>query len=338
MQTNQALRILLGTAALVIIVAGMKSSAELFVPFLLACFISILCAPLMSWMTAHKVPAGISVTMIVLMLIGLFMVSGSLLGASTQALRDNIPEYRDSFNALLQTLAIRLNNIGIAVDENLLSNMEPSSALAWVGTIFASLRDMLIDFIIIIFIVAFVLLEANTLPAKIQRAFGDNNTLGYTKRFTDNVKKYLVIKAWISLATGILIGLAVWAIGLDYPLLWGLLAFFLNFVPSIGSFLASLPAIAVALVTGGWLLASYTAIIFIIANTLIGNIIEPRIMGANMGLSPLVVFSSLIIWGWILGPVGILLAVPLTMVLHIALQSHPDTQWLAVLLERARRE
>ena len=143
-----------------------------------------------------------------------------------------------------------------------------------------------------------------------------------------------MIKAWISLATGVLIGLLVWAIGLDYPLLWALVAFFLNFVPNIGSFLASIPAVILALVADGWPMAAQTAAVFIAVNILMGNIIEPRVMGANMGLSPLVVFSSIILWGWMLGPVGILLAVPLTMVLQISLESHPDTRWLALLLGR----
>ena len=167
-----------------------------------------------------------------------------------------------------------------------------------------------------------------------QRAFGSAGNMDYSKRFSDNIKKYLVIKAWISLATGILIGILVWLIDLEYPLLWALLAFFLNFVPSVGSFLASVPAVALALVTGGSVLAIQTAVVFIFVNTLIGNIIEPRVMGNNMGLSPLVVFCSLVFWGWVFGPVGILLAVPLTMVLHIAFESHPETHWLAVLLER----
>lgn len=332
MQNYQILRVMLALTCLIIIIAGMKAASTLLVPFLLAGFITIACAPLMGAMTRHRIPAWLAVLIIVLMLLSLFMVSLSLLGASTAELADNIPTYRDKFKAILKELVQYLNSIGLAVDQNLMMYLEPSSALAWLGELFTGLRKILVNFILIIFVVAFALLEAHTMPAKFERAFGSPDAPGYLARFATNVKRYLVIKAWISLATGIMIGLMVWGIGLDYPLLWGLLAFFLNFVPSIGSFLAALPAVAVALATGGWWLTLQTAVIFIFANTLVGNVIEPRVMGHNMGLSPLVVFSSLIVWGWVLGPVGIFLAVPLTMVLHIALQSHHDTRRIAQLL------
>ncbi len=334
MQDSRVYYLLVGAASIVVIVAGLKSAAPLLVPFLLACFISILCAPFLNWMTDHKVPVWLSVTSIVLLLLGLFTFFGSLLSASTLELRNNIPEYRDDFARMFDTLTAELQRLGIAVDENLLGYLEPSSALAGINTVFSGLRTMLVNFVIIIFVVAFILLEASTFQAKLKRASSNGDMTAYATRFARNINRYFVIKSWISLATGVMIGLLVWAIGLDYPMLWGLLAFFLNFVPSIGSFLASIPAIILALVTGGWWLTLKTVLVFLFANTLVGNIIEPRVMGAYMGLSTLVVFSSLIVWGWILGPIGILLAVPLTMVLHIALDSHPDTRWLAVLLGR----
>ncbi len=330
----QPTRILVSIAAIIVIVAGLKSASSLLVPFLLACFISILCAPLMGWMTRYKVPVWLSVTLIVLLLLGIFTVSGTLLAASTQELRENIPVYRENFALALDKLTVDLQSIGITIDRSLLEYLEPGSMFAWVGTVFSGLQTMLVNFVIIIFIVVFILLEANTFQNKLERAFSNKDLSSYMSRFSRNINKYLVIKAWVSLATGIMIGVLVWLIDLDYPMLWGLLAFFLNFVPSIGSLLASIPAIILALVTGGWILTLKTIGVFLFVNTLVGNIIEPRVMGVNMGLSPLVVFSSLIFWGWIFGPVGILLAVPLTMVLHIAFESHNDMQWLAKLLSR----
>ncbi len=140
------------------------------------------------------------------------------------------------------------------------------------------------------------------------------------------------IKTIISMITGFIIGIAMWLIGVDYPVLWGVLAFMLNFVPGIGSIIAAVPAILLALVQLGFSTAMLVAGVFLVVNIVIGSFIEPRYMGKGLGLSKLVVFSSLIFWGWVLGPVGMLLSVPLTITIKLALDSKPETQWLGHLL------
>ena len=151
-------------------------------------------------------------------------------------------------------------------------------------------------------------------------------------RLSEKVQRYVELKALMSLGTALTVGLWVWIIGLDYPLIWGVLAFLLNFVPNIGSILAAAPAVLLAIVQLSWggvmaVLAGY-----VVANVFWGNGVEPRIMGRDLGLSTLVVFLSLVFWGWILGPVGMLLSVPLTMTVKIALDANEDTRWIAVLL------
>ncbi len=332
--THSVQSLLLGLACIVIIIAGLKSAANILVPFLLSVFIGVLSLPLLRWMTRYRVPAWLAVILIVLLLLGIFTLSSSMLNASTAELRGNIGIYRDSFNQVIARALEQLGALGIDVSVEQAQFLQPGEVLSWIGVLFSSLSSVLVNFIVIIFIVAFILLEASTFPHKLSRAFSTQRVSDYVETFIRNVQKYLFIKSWISLATGITAGTLCWLIGLEFPLLWGMLAFFLNFVPSIGSLLAAIPPMTVALATGGWTLTLYTALVFVFVNVLYGNIIEPRVMGAYMGLSPLVVFSSLIIWGWIFGPVGVLLAVPLTMVVHISLQSHPDTHWLAVLLGR----
>ena len=132
--------------------------------------------------------------------------------------------------------------------------------------------------------------------------------------------------------TGVIIGVALWLIGVDYPVLWGVLAFMLNFVPNIGSIIAAVPAVLLTIVQLGIGPAFLVAVVYVAVNILIGSILEPRFMGKGLGLSTLVVFVSLIFWGWVLGPVGMLLSVPLTMIFKIALESSPETRWIAVLL------
>jgi AI-2 transport protein TqsA len=140
------------------------------------------------------------------------------------------------------------------------------------------------------------------------------------------------MKTIISMVTGIFIALAMSLIGLDYPVLWGVLAFMLNFVPNIGSIIAAVPAVMLALVQLGYAPALIVAAVYIAVNVIIGSIVEPKYMGKGLGLSTLVVFVSLVFWGWVLGPVGMLLSVPLTITVKLALDSEPETQWLGQLL------
>ncbi len=140
------------------------------------------------------------------------------------------------------------------------------------------------------------------------------------------------MKTIISMVTGVLIAVAMWLIGLDNPVLWGVLAFMLNFVPNIGSIIAAVPAVLLALVQLGFASALLVAAVYVAVNVMIGSIIEPKYMGKGLGLSTLVVFVSLVFWGWVLGPVGMLLSVPLTITVKLALDSKPETQWLGHLL------
>ena len=142
----------------------------------------------------------------------------------------------------------------------------------------------------------------------------------------------MAIKTLISLVTGIFITIWLTIIGVDYPLLWGLLAFALNYVPNIGSIIAALPAVLLAIIQLGLMRALLAAAGYIVINLLMGSVVEPRFMGRGLGLSTLVVFLSLLFWGWILGPVGMLLSVPLTITAKIALDSRDETRWIAVLL------
>ena len=195
------------------------------------------------------------------------------------------------------------------------------------------LGSILADGFLIYLTMVFILLEASILPGKIKVAMqGSPDTFDNLATVSDDVKKYIAMKTAISFVTGIIITIWLTVLGVKYPIVWGLIAFLLNFVPSIGSIIAAIPACAMAFVQLGLGSAGLTALGYLVVNVLIGNIIEPRLMGQRLGLSTLVVFLSLIFWGWILGPMGMLLSVPLTMTVKIALQSHPDTRKFAILL------
>ena len=200
------------------------------------------------------------------------------------------------------------------------------------SSLFSGFQAMLSYSFLILMTVIFMLLEAYSLPSKLSAITGDERDTGHFDRFINNVKDYMAIKTVISLITGILAALLLIATGVNYPMLWGLLAFLLNYVPNIGSIIAALPAVLLAFIQFGAGKTLIVAIGYLAINLVMGSVIEPRFMGKTLGLSTLVVFLSLLFWGWILGPVGMLLSVPLTITAKIALDTKEDTRWLSILL------
>jgi len=212
--------------------------------------------------------------------------------------------------------------------------LDAQKGIKLIQNLIAQVGNILTKGFLIYLTTIFILLEASILPGKIKAAMKNNaEAFDNMAGIADDVKKYLAMKTAISLGTGILI--TIWLVILDvkYPVVWGLIAFLLNFVPNIGSIIAAIPACILAFLQLGLGTAALTAAGYLFVNIVIGNFIEPRLMGQRLGLSTLVVFLSLVFWGWVLGPIGMLLSVPLTMAVKIALQSHPDTRKLAILLD-----
>jgi predicted PurR-regulated permease PerM len=186
---------------------------------------------------------------------------------------------------------------------------------------------------LILITVIFILLEASGFFAKLRTTVADpDRSFKTIDNFLSTIQRYMKIKTVTSLATGIAIAVWLAILGVDYPLLWGLLAFLLNYVPNIGSILAAVPAVLLALLQLGGGSALLAALGYMVVNFAVGTVTEPRLMGRGLGLSTLVVFLSLVFWGWVLGPVGMFLSVPLTMTFKIALDSSEDTRWVAVLM------
>jgi len=197
----------------------------------------------------------------------------------------------------------------------------------------SSVGGLFANTFLILLTVIFMLLEASSLPGKLRAMLDDpEGSFGQLERVVDDIKRYMAIKAATSLLTGVAVALWLWAVGVDFPILWGTLAFFLNFVPNIGSFIAAVPAVLLAWIQLGTPGAVWSLIGYLVVNNLVGNFIEPRFMGRGLGLSSLVVFLSLVFWGWVLGAVGMFLSVPLTMTVKIALDAREETRWIAILL------
>lgn len=187
----------------------------------------------------------------------------------------------------------------------------------------------------IFIVMVFILMEAPDLGrrlARIDRANGPN--LRHLARASLDIQRYLGIKSAVSLATGILAFLFTWLLGLQFPMLWGLIAFLLNFIPAIGSIIASIPPALFALIQFGWWQMSFVLIGYFVINMLLGNFIEPMLLGNRFGISTLVVILSVVFWGWLWGPVGMFLAVPLTMMIKVMLDTTEEFRWLSVAMSK----
>ena len=325
---------LINLAAFVVVIAGMKAASSLIVPFLLAFFMVIICLPLLLWMKGLKVPESLALLFILLLVIGFWILMIVLIGGSVAEFTGKVPQYQERMRLIIGEAYNWLIRNDINVNRSILNDIfDPAKIISLVTGTMNGLVGILKDLFFILLMFSFLIIEASGIPLKISAInnFKEGSLTSYSAIIA-MVNKYLGIKAVTSLTTGILMYAGLFLLGVDFPILWAVLAFFLNFVPTIGSLIAAIPAIFVSLVQLGPSHAVTTALLFLVVNTIIGSIVEPKIMGQRVGLSTIVVLLSLIFWGWVLGPVGMLLSVPLTMAVKIGLAENEGTRWISILL------
>jgi predicted PurR-regulated permease PerM len=325
-------------AALVVIIAGMRAARELLVPFVLAMFIAVLCLPFLSWLRRKGVPNLPAVFLITATLLVIGSVLAIFAGISLSAFVQALPDYQARMDT--RTLALfdwlKSKNIHLSA-QGVLNYFAPSKAMTLAESVVSGLGMLLGNGLLILFTVGFILIEASIFPRKLRATVRNpEKTLMAFEKFSQSAQRYLFIKTLTSAAVGLAIWLCLTILGVDYAVIWGLLAFLLHFVPYIGPLLAAIPAVLLALVQlgiGHALLAilGYASVHAVIA------LLEPRLMAGGVGgLSVLVVFLSLTFWGWVLGPIGAVLSVPLTVIVKIALESHDDSRWVTAMLGAVR--
>jgi AI-2 transport protein TqsA len=330
----KAAYILMILAAFVIVAAGMSAAKSIIVPFLLAAFIAISGAPILFWLKKRKLPTWLALLIVMCGILVFLLLIAGLVGSSVNDFSSKLPFYEMRLKSQTNAVLGWLERTGVDVDRLELNKIFNSAAvMKLVVNLLNELGGVLTNGFLIILTVIFMLLEASSIPTKLRSIFQDPEaSLGHLEYFADTVVRYIGIKTVISFVTGAFVAVFLTILGVDYPLLWGLLAFILNYIPNIGSIMAAVPAVLLTIIQLGPGRALVVAIGYVVINMAMGNVIEPRLMGQRLGLSTLVVFLSLIFWGWILGPVGMLLSVPLTMTVKIALDTSEDTRWISVLL------
>ena len=337
---SKAARFILVSAALVIVIAGMREASTLLVPFLLSVFIAVLCLPLMQGLQNKGVPELLALLIVVLLVFAAGLLLGLLVGSSMDDFSQNMPFYESKLMHEWNMLLVWLGEFGVTLPrETIVSHFDPRSAMQMARSILAGFGSALANSFLIFIAVIFILLESGGLRRKLKAISetreDDTSSADFTREFTKKVRAYMSIKTWLSLLTGVLVALSLWLLGVDYPQLWGVLAFMLNYVPNIGSIIAAVPAVLIAYVQAGTSVALMAAGAYLVINIIVGNVLEPKFMGKGLGLSTLVVFVSLVFWGWVLGPVGMLLSVPLTVTVKLALDSKSETRWIGCLLGHA---
>ena len=337
---NHISKNLVSIAALIIILAAARSAQEILLPFLLAVFISIIASAPMTWLQDKKIPAGLAVIIVVVTMISLLFSATLILAGSIDSFSQSMPAYLERLQGTTDNIVQWFDSIGISLPEaGILSALNPGVAMSLANSFLGSFTQLLSNTFLIVMTVIFMLLEASVFTRKINMISDDSGqTLANIGCFFASTKHYMAIKAVTSLITGILITIGMMLLGLDNPILWGFLAFLLNFIPTIGSIIAAIPAVLLAFLQLGFASAMFVAIIFLAVNMLIGNIIEPRVMGKGVGLSTLVVFLSMVFWGWLFGPIGMLLSIPLTMFVKIAADENESTRWMAIILSSSVNE
>ena len=342
---------LLALACLIVVLAGMKAAAGFLVPIAFAFFLSILSYPLTRWLVRLHLPRtlalGLTIALNIAVVAGLIYSAISLIGSFQQEL----PRYLSAVERQINQAAAWMQEQGVegavATAQRMfdwggliryLTQQDVMTAIgSMLGSTFGTVAAVFASMVIVFITMIFILMEAHGTNQRIlavQLAGGPDLTT-LLQSVTD-IQKYLGIKTLISFLTGLLAGVCCMLFGLKYPLLWAILAFVFNFIPAVGSSLASFPAIIEALVQNGWGSAIGMALSYGLINFSLDNFVQPTLLGRRFGISSLVVILSVIFWGWLWGPVGMFLAVPLTMVIKVLLDNSEEFRWISVAMSKKK--
>jgi len=328
------------TAAIIIIIAGLKAASGILLPILVAAFLAVISIPPINFLARHRVPRWAATVVVFLIVLGGLAGVSVFLGASIKDFAGNLDMYQDDLQERTASLFgwierqawLKRLDIEISTDA-IVEKLDAGKLMDLVGDAVGAVTSMLSNTVFVLITAAFILGEAAGFRQKLGAAFGTSDSgLSEYANVLQDLQVYLAVKTQVSLVTGLLAAIACAACGIDYWILWGLVAFLLNYVPTLGSIIAAAPAVLLALVQYGWERALIIAAAFIAINMVMGNAVEPRMMGKRLGLSALVVFLSLVFWGYVWGPVGMVLCVPLTMLVKILLQNSDELRWIAVMM------
>jgi predicted PurR-regulated permease PerM len=332
-------RLLFMGACLVVVVYGLRYASAILLPSALGLFLAVLSLPVMLWLRHRRVPSWLAIFIPVVMNIAVIGLLVLVVSQSVSQFQTRIGFYVRELQAIQSSWFVAIEaRTGITLTDYVnMQLVDPGAVVDLARGAVGRAAQFVGTALMVFLIMAFMLSEATVFPEKFRYIMGEGEPKGgrMTKVVTE-VQSYLGIKTVISLATGVVLGAWAWVMNLDFPVLLGLIAFLLNYIPTVGSIIAAIPAVLLSLILVGT--AGHAVLVtlgYVVVNTLFGNILEPNLMGRRLGLSTLVVILSLLFWGWAWGPLGALLSVPLTVVVKIWLENTHDLKWVAILLDKA---
>ena len=328
MQVEQSPRVegIRTAAAIVVVIAGLKLGSVVLIPILMAGFFAMALMPLAVRLEGKGLPAWLATILSFVLGALLIFMMGYLVASSLTDVRDALPRYGARLDEIMNEAEVWLTGKGIDLGEEGLDGFfEPEDLLGYVQSFVMSLAGVLQQSVVVILIMLFMLFERSVMTGSVRGDASADRKKAILQRIAKSVTDYLSVKTVVSLITGLLFGLYCWWLGVDFPMLWGLLAFLLNYIPTIGSIIACIPPALIALVQFGWDKALLVVVGNVLVNSTLGNVIEPKIMGNKVGLSALTIFVGLLFWSWVFGPVGALLSVPLTIIVKMLLEPANDS-------------
>ena len=323
----------LNLAALVVIVFGLRFAEAFLVPVIIGIVVAAVSAPLVNWISRRGAPTVVSATVVLLLDIAVLSGMARLLLLAASDLQGGLPVYLSRFSALSHKLELYLQHHGLhkVADAPWFSTEQASSMLqGFVGDFATGASHVAL----VIFVVFFLLCELPGMGEKLRRLHG-NADLQFERvdRIVRQVQLYLVVKLWTSLIAGVCAFIVLKIVGVELALLLSLVLFLLHFIPNIGAAIGTVPAVIFALMDRGPAAAATVGIAYLVINIVVGSLLEPRMLGTRLGVSPFVVLVGMLFWGWLWGPAGALLSVPILAATKIVLENIPDLAWIAELAD-----
>lgn len=332
---SQVARFMLIAIGAIAIVAAMRAIAPILNPIFIAVLFVVLFDVPRAWLIKRGMSHGVALAITIVGAILLTLLFLIIMGRAFLNLSASLPEYQQLLQIQLAKLGAMLHQYG--VEEGTFRQLAASNQtnpLSIVTYVLSGVLSLLSSGVLILVYIVFLLIEVSGFPAKLNQAFTPSEPAHqYIGTVSANLRSFLVAQTQVSLVTGVGVTVALWALDIPFALLWGFVAFLMNFIPYIGSILAAVPAVVVAFVQyGPTMTVIWVIVAFLVVNIIVNYTIYPRLMSQGVDLSMFIVLASMVFWGWVLGPIGLILAVPITAVIKISLDSYPASRWLAVML------
>jgi len=338
METGQErasiLRPIVIVAGIIIILAAIKAAASILSLFFLAVFLAITFSPGFGWLRNKGVPGGLAVLIMFGVIIGFALLLFGMAWVPISQFDDKLPGYQSNLSDQISAASNLLARFGIDIssfEEQGFLDIE--KVVRFLASVIITISNTMFLLMVVVLTAIFMVLEASSYPERLRLGLGvSTRVIDQYRSFAQRVNSYLLTRVKLNLALAVPVTILLAVLGVDFPIFWGVVTFFAGFIPVVGFLLAVAPPAALGLIESGWVTAVIVIAGFVIINGLVDNVLQPRLMGQDLNLSPVVVFLSLFLWSFLLGGVGMILAMPLTVLTVIVFEQFQETRCLAVLM------